>query len=171
MYVCRWRELRFLVSTKKQQLHTAFGIQDYSEDVKETMVRMYVCTYVCMYVQCCTYVCVIVHVLVHTQTLIAEKAALLNIDDGSDLSNVLHRQRRLVSVEREIIAITDKVCMYYMHCVICMYCNVSSPGCGIFMYIRSINIHTLKLLLLLKLVIFTLKIHCSCLEYLGTVGN
>ena len=44
------------------------------------------------------------------QTLIAEKAALLNYYDESDPSNVLHRQRRLVSVEREIIALTDKVC-------------------------------------------------------------
>ena len=33
-----------LVTTKKQQLHTAFGIQNYSEDVKETMVCMCMCT-------------------------------------------------------------------------------------------------------------------------------
>ena len=38
VYECRWKELELLVFTKKQQLHTAFGIQNYSEDVKETMV-------------------------------------------------------------------------------------------------------------------------------------
>ncbi|XP_065894671.1 spectrin beta chain, non-erythrocytic 1-like [Dysidea avara] len=44
------------------------------------------------------------------KALIAEKAALLNRDDDeSDLSNVLFRQRRLMSVEREIVALTDKV--------------------------------------------------------------
>ena len=37
-YFHRWGELASLVSTKKQQLDTAFGIQNYSEDVKETMV-------------------------------------------------------------------------------------------------------------------------------------
>ena len=51
----------------------------------------------------------------HVQTLIAEKAALLRFDDASDLSNALHRQRRLMSVEREIIALTDKV--HIMYCV------------------------------------------------------
>ncbi|XP_065894663.1 spectrin beta chain, non-erythrocytic 1-like isoform X3 [Dysidea avara] len=76
----RWDELATLVSAKKQQLHTAFGIQNFSQEIKETMA------------------------------LIAEKAALLNRDDDeSDLSNVLFRQRRLMSVEREIVALTDKV--------------------------------------------------------------
>ena len=41
-HLYRWRELVSLVTTKKQQLHTAFGIQNYSQDVKETMVC--VCT-------------------------------------------------------------------------------------------------------------------------------
>ena len=45
-YVRRWKELELFVSFKKQQLHTAFGIQKYSEDIKETMV----CVYVRMYV-------------------------------------------------------------------------------------------------------------------------
>jgi len=34
----RWEELTTLVSAKKQQLHTAFGIQNFSQEIKETMV-------------------------------------------------------------------------------------------------------------------------------------
>ena len=46
MYVlCRWKELELFVSFKKQQLHTAVGIQKYSEDIKETMVFVYVRMY------------------------------------------------------------------------------------------------------------------------------
>ena len=54
LYVRRWGELASLVSTKKQQLDTAFGIQDYSEDVKETMVCS-VC--VCVCVRACMHAC------------------------------------------------------------------------------------------------------------------
>ena len=61
---------------------------------------------------------VYIYSIIVVQTLIGEKAALLNYDDESDLSNVLHRQRRLVSVEREIIALTDKVCICVpCHCI------------------------------------------------------
>ena len=69
------------------------------------------------------------HMYMHyiiTQTLIAEKAALLNIDDESDLSSVLHRQRRLLSVEREIIALTDRVCIYHLFDMYIMICSETS---------------------------------------------